>query len=298
MRRVTALLKKDVRENWIIPLVILSIPLLFYFVPRVMSPEDITVGVCGELPPGFPFEANHYTIEDGISAVENGDIAAFYIPEERILYGNKSLQEQVEAVAWILSPESTIVEVPVNSVNPAHLALPLLLTIVILMGGLIGVPIVIGSEKSEKTLQALMLTPLTYREFIVEKSLFGFISIFLSSVVFLLISRALTGDLVGTVVLLVVGALLFSLIAVMLATPFATVESMMAVITPVLVVILFFESISMLNSYSFPLPISTGFYKSMILGEFPAVQLLVLLGCLCIILYITSKILRKQLRHE
>jgi hypothetical protein len=297
-KRIMVVLKKDLRENWMICLVILSIPLMIYLIPRLIGPEEITVGVCGELPKDFPFEAEYYSIEEGISAVENNDITAFYISEKKILYGSKANKEQVQAVAWFLLPENNIVEVSINSIDPAYLLLPLSFSIIILMGGIIGVPIVIASEKSERTLEALTLTPLTYKDFIFEKSFFGFISIFLSSLALLLISRAYIGNLVGTILLLALGALLFSLVAVMIATIFSTMESMMAAATPLLVIIIFIESTSLINSYSSPLLISSGIYKSMILNEFPLVETLILLFLIFIFIYINSLILRRTLRHE
>jgi ABC-2 type transport system permease protein len=297
-KRIAVLLKKDVNENWAVLLLVISIPLLVYFVFHLVGSEEITVGVCGELPPDFPFEATHYTAEEGIIAVKRGDIAAFYISEKEILYGNRAMKERVEAIAWLLSPSIGMEEIPVNSIDPFYLIFPLLLSIVIYMGGIIGVPVVIGSEKSSKTLEALILTPLTYTEFVMEKSIFGFFSIFLASVVFLLISQACIGNYVGTLVLLALGALLFSLVAVMITTPFSTIESLMAVATPVFVIIIFVESISMLSSYSLPLPISTGIYRSMILGTFPLVEALVLVLLILITIYIDSEILRRTLRRE
>lgn len=296
-KRIMILLKKDIHENWAVSLLIISIPLLIYFIPQFMTSEEIMVGVCGELPSDFPFKANYYSVEEGIRAVEQGDITAFYVPSQNLLYGDRTLKEQVEMVAWLLSPTGMIIETPVNSIDPTYLMLPLLLSFVIFMGGIIGAPIVIGSEKSNGTLEALILTPLTYTEFVVEKSFFGFISIFLSSIIFLIISRAFLGNILGTLLILALGTLLFSLIAVLMTTPFSAMESLMAVATPALIIILFFESISMLNSYSFPLPISTGIYKSMILDQFPSREILVLSIFIILSVYINSKILRRILHN-
>ena len=293
-KRILSLLKKDLKENWIIFIVFLSIPLLVYYIYPIIGSEEIVVGVYGESPENFPFVIVKYrNIEDGILAVKNEDICSFYVSEQRILYGLRENSEKIEIIASFFSPNCDITEISLNSLNPNYLLLPVLLSMIILMGGFIGGAIVMGSEKSERTLEALLLTPLTHREFVVEKTIISFISTFLSSVIFLFISKGIIGNVIGTIVILILSAFLFSLISLIITAPFSTMEAIIAIITPVLIVIIFFESISMLNTYSLPLPVSRGLYKSIILNEFPFTESLILLIFIFIFIYISKNLYKR-----
>jgi len=293
-KRILSLLKKDLKENWIIFIVFLSIPLLVYYIYPIIGSEEIVVGVYGESPENFPFVIVKYrNIEDGILAVKNEDICSFYVSEQRILYGLRENSEKIEIIASFFSPDCDITEISLNSLNPNYLLLPVLLSMIILMGGFIGGAIVMGSEKSERTLEALLLTPLTHREFVVEKTIISFISTFLSSVIFLFISKGIIGNVIGTIVILILSAFLFSLISLIITAPFSTMEAIIAIITPVLIVIIFFESISMLNTYSLPLPVSRGLYKSIILNEFPFTESLILLIFIFIFIYISKNLYKR-----
>ncbi|RLG01437.1 hypothetical protein DRN58_01755 [Thermococci archaeon] len=293
-KRILSLLKKDLKENWIIFIVFLSIPLLVYYIYPIIGSEEIVVGVYGESPENFPFVIVKYrNIEDGILAVKNEDICSFYVSEQRILYGLRENSEKIEIIASFFSPNCDIAEISLNSLNPNYLLLPVLLSMIILMGGFIGGAIVMGSEKSERTLEALLLTPLTHREFVVEKTIISFISTFLSSVIFLFISKGIIGNVIGTIVILILSAFLFSLISLIITAPFSTMEAIIAIITPVLIVIIFFESISMLNTYSLPLPVSRGLYKSIILNEFPFTESLILLIFIFIFIYISKNLYKR-----
>jgi len=293
-KRILSLLKKDLKENWIIFIVFLSIPLLVYYIYPIIGSEEIVVGVYGESPENFPFVIVKYrNIEDGILAVKNEDICSFYVSEQRILYGLRENSEKIEIIASFFSPNCDITEISLNSLNPNYLLLPVLLSMIILMGGFIGGAIVMGSEKSERTLEALLLTPLTHREFVVEKTIISFISTFLSSVIFLFISKGIIGNVIGTIVILILSAFLFSLISLIITAPFSTMEAIIAIITPVLIVIIFFESISMLNTYSLPLPVSRGLYKSIILNEFPFTESLILLIFIFIFIYMSKNLYKR-----
>lgn len=293
-KRILSLLKKDLKENWIIFIVFLSIPLLVYYIYPIIGSEEIVVGVYGESPENFPFVIVKYrNIEDGILAVKNEDICSFYVSEQRILYGLRENSEKIEIIASFFSPNCDIAEISLNSLNPNYLLLPVLLSMIILMGGFIGGAIVMGSEKSERTLEALLLSPLTHREFVVEKTIISFISTFLSSVIFLFISKGIIGNVIGTIVILILSAFLFSLISLIITAPFSTMEAIIAIITPVLIVIIFFESISMLNTYSLPLPVSRGLYKSIILNEFPFTESLILLIFIFIFIYISKNLYKR-----
>ncbi len=297
MNRVSIILKKDLKEYWILALVILVIPVIVFYLPINQEAKKISLGIVGNKSFNELIEVQLYqSKEQGIKEVIAGKIDALYVSSEHTLYGNRGSSDKLHMITSILFPGDKIKVTGINSLNPRCLFLPLLFSILIVMLGLIGTPIVIQSEKEQGTLTALFLTPLSYKEFVVSKSIFGVMLTFLPALLFMAITRGFIGNVPGTLVILILASFLICFVAIMFFIIFPTMEHMFLALTPILLVVIFLEVLSGLNNYSLPLPVSMGLYKSMIDGVFPFVQSLMLSGMIFIIFAIDVCIVRVRAR--
>lgn len=296
MKRIWIILKKDLKEYWILPLIFAIIPIIVFYMPIYGEGKEIVVGVYGELESDYPFVAENISdIEQGIKQVKRGEVDAFYVETERKLYGNIKEKEKTELLLYLLSDiEGDIKEISMgDSIQFKNLYLPLLCIMSLIMTGFIGAPITILSEKEDNTLQALLSSPLSYRNFVLEKAFFGFLISFIAVLIFLLVT-GWTGDFIGIIIVLILASFFFSLIAVIFGIYFSDLEKMFAFITPLLLIILFVEVYSSFHNYSLELPISRALYKLMVLNKFPIIEM-ILIGAGCVVLIIFDSYLVRRL---
>ena len=300
MSGIWVVLKKDLSEYWVLPLVLIMLPLLVFYLPLYGQGGQLTVGVYGKPTVHIPFELKQISeIEQGIRQVERGELDAFYVPEQKLLYGSELEKEKMELILdFFAEPTNQIREISIeNSLEIRHLSLPLLCVLSLLMTGFIGAPIAILHEKEGKTLQALLLTPLTYQEFIIEKAIFGFVISFFSSLVFLLLTEII-GNIIGIMIVLLLSSFLISLVAVAFGLLFSNMETMIGFLTPVLLLVIFAEVFSSFNNYYLPLPISRALYKLMIMGEIPVTEGALIITLSVLIIIIDIYWLRKAFQGE
>lgn len=300
MSGIWVVLKKDLSEYWVLPLVLLMLPLLVFYLPLYGQGGQLTVGVYGKPTVQTPFELKEITeIEQGIRQVERGELDAFYVPEQKLLYGSELEKEKMELILDFFSePTNQIRETSIeNSLEIRHLSLPLLCVLSLIMTGFIGAPIAILHEKEGKTLQALLLTPLTYQEFIIEKAIFGFVISFFSSLAFLLLTEII-GNIIGIMIILLLSSFLISLVAVAFGILFSNMETMIGFLTPILLLVIFAEVFSSFNNYYLPLPISRALYKLMIRGEIPVTEGALIITLSVLIIIIDIYWLRKAFQGE
>ncbi len=300
MSGIWVVLKKDLSEYWVLPLVLIMLPLLVFYLPFYGQGGQLTVGIYGNPTVQTPFELKEITeIEQGIRQVERGELDAFYVPEQKLLYGSEREKEKMELILDFFSePTNQIRETSIeNSLEIRHLSLPLLCVLSLLMTGFIGAPIAILHEKEGRTLQALLLTPLTYQEFIIEKAIFGFVISFFSSIVFLLLTEII-GNIIGIMIVLLLSSFLISLVAVAFGLLFSNMETMIGFLTPLLLLVIFAEVFSSFNNYYLPLPISRALYKLMIMGEIPLREGFLIITLSVLILILDSYWLRKAFQGK
>lgn len=97
-------------------------------------------------------------------------------------------------------------------------AIVLWLVMGIVGNGVMLVPTLIVEERERKTLDALLLSPLTYTEFAIGKAVVGVVYSIASSVLILLVQGGLSGDIFFIAVLIILGSLSLSFFGVLIGT--------------------------------------------------------------------------------
>src|SRR5690554_1486556 len=191
MKPIWVILKKDLIEYWVMPLIFILIPRLVFYLPINDDSQQAKIGIYGNAVKELSVEMKQIkNINRGIEQVKKGDLDVFYIPAQKIMYTTEQQKDKAKILLFLLSETTNrIKEISVEStIDSEYLYLPLLCVMSLFMTGFIGAPLAIINEKEEKTLQSLLWTPLTYKELILEKAIFGFIISFQDSFIFLLLT--------------------------------------------------------------------------------------------------------------
>lgn len=305
MKRIMVLLKKDLKDYWIIPVLMVVFMLFIYFIPTIFSlfqSGEITLGVYGEeLPDLANLNANvkikeYSSEESAMDALRSGEVDCLYA--RGTLYGARSNENKLRYLATLLSfdpcaaqePEIKIKDVEINSLPPGFTLLPILLPLAMLLGSFIGALALIGDERDKKIIDAIMLTPITYREYVLEKAILVFASTLIVPIFLLFLTGGFRGGEI-TLILLLQSAF-FTLLFLSITFAFPSVESAAAVSTPIVIFA------SMLDLSSKVPSMGSCLYRVMVLEESAVMGMMVLLMLVILLFFVCTATVRKGFKRR
>lgn len=223
MKHVAVMVRKDLRENWVLLVVAIAIPLLMIALTSLRTEGTARIA----------------SYAGSTTAVESGEVDALIDDANRVVY--------VQSLSPVLSEELTqrarsarSGEVRVHGEGASsRLFAGFLLTILFWVMTAITQPILMLAERKDGLHHALMLTHLTYNQYQLAKVLVAFVSnVALLGVLTVLLGAQLTAAGVGMTLLLSALSVTLSLL---LAAFLATEERLIVVNTPLSVVVVFAE---------------------------------------------------------
>lgn len=232
MKKIAAIFQKDLKDglrNWeILFIVLIPIVLSVFFriafsakgfsPPKVVAfcpDEELKGALLGmEKFKGIKFSKSW---DDAVSLVERGKVhGAFHLPEDLIRRVKAQDKPEIKVVLDEAAPvKAAIIRATLKSfidkyfevVPPVKLKIKKLraitvkqrmldiwLLLTILLIGLSAIPLSLGEEKEKKTLDAVLLTPVSEREIILSKGIWGSFLILISAIVILLLNDGLIGN--------------------------------------------------------------------------------------------------------
>jgi len=302
-RRVLAVFKKDMRGNWLmIPLILAILLGIIYLLPLMTEhSETVTIGIVGEMSefPPWIVSVTVQNREEGIKSVDAGEMDGVFVVEEKFLYLNETKSSWAEPLVHILSGSGNGVldEEVVYSIDPRYLLLPILTTILIFVIGFIVPSMSLIDEKGSGTLNALFLTPLKYREFVVAKILFGFIATLIAALAYISAAGGFINLWPATMAIVVLASLSISLLGFIPSIFFQNTQSAIPFVTVLVLSLTMAETLSMMRSYVFFMPILNGLYRSIVLGELPLLEIVFLTVISGMLLIVTPGVLRRMWRR-
>lgn len=299
MNRMLVLLREDVKNYWFVPVLMATFALLLYFLPTFLQSGKIAVGMCGDEVPdlGPQVDVREYSSEENaMEALRRGEIDCLYI--DGTIYGSRSKESEMELLAALLSPDpepgSGIRDIEVNSLPSGFTLLPFLLSFTVLLGGVIGALALVGDEMDKRILDAIMLTPLTYREYVLERASFVLASTLTVPVAILFLTDGFTGNVAGIVFLLILQSSFFTLLFLCITFSFPSIESAATIATSVIIPFSLLDGLSLSNP-SIP-SMASVLYRVMVLEESSPMDMVVLLVLVALLFVICASIVRKSFR--
>jgi len=310
MKRIIVLLKKDLKDYWIIPVLIIAFVLFIYFLPTLFSltQSKTTLGVYGEELPGLAnvnanIEIKEYGSEESaMDALRRGEVDCLYA--RGTLYGTRSNENELRYLATLLSsdpcaaqePEIKIKDVEINSLPPGFTLLPILLPLAMLLGSFIGALALIGDERDKQIMDAIMLTPITYREYVLEKAILVFATTLIVPIFLLFLTGGFRGVeiilLVRIILILLLQSAFFTLLFLSITFAFPSVESAAAVSMPILILTPMLDLSSKIPSMGSML------YRVMVLEESASMDIIVLLMLVVLLFFVCTAIVRKGFKKR
>ncbi len=301
LRRIFTLFNKDLKENFVVIVILMSIPVLTFFIPKIFKAHNIKVCIVtsqqekttlGFKPSDVIFESCH---SNGMKLLDENKIQAVINTDSKIVYTYSKDPETIIKLKTAVS----ISEAPLFEINIVNKGASeknyhaLLCTILIIMVGLIGNPIVILSENKDNIISYLMLSPLSYFEFIISKALFSFVCSIVSLYGFLIIIGQFNTNPFALFCLVVATSLFITMVSAIISLPFNSVEEMMPVSSPLTLLIIFAQSISFGSGNIAYLPIQSGFRDTFAINVVPKSQIFILLSMSAVLFLIYVYLYRK-----
>lgn len=242
--RIGVLFKKDIRENYSVILIFLLLSAMLSLMPLLNTPADAIAVYPGSASHEFSDQAPFSvvgidSIDEGEQLLEERRVAAIVDTVQktattqgadlRLLGELKSALSNNDADSGLITVE-TIGED--NVLYNATLCVFLFLLLC-----LVGCPIVYMADTVDGVLSYLFVTPLSYVEFIAAKTLFCFVSLFLSLSVFLLGFCGYRIDPGAFLVFVVLVSCFGSSISGIATVLFRSIESYLLVGTPLVVLL-------------------------------------------------------------
>jgi DNA-dependent RNA polymerase auxiliary subunit epsilon len=308
--KIYTILKKDIKVYWVLMILFITIPVIVFYIPSRESTKTIKICIVSntEAKSELHFKDANIVysskLEDGLIQLKNKKVDAVVSLDEKVVYSKtKDLILLSKIKEGLTMPGDIQVKVEILNINeesPNNGISYLLCSIVIIMIGLIGGPIVFLDEKSDGTYSSLMLSPLTYFEFIISKGIFGFLCTFTSLVTFLMITQEITKNTFALLCMIFISSVFISIFSGILSIPFKSVPQMTLVSSPIMIVWMLFELLNFNSNdkYSLYLPIQYGFKRVLVTNELPLQQMAVIAGASLILLMAYLYLLRRYSRIQ
>jgi hypothetical protein len=301
LKRILTIFKKDLKDSLIIIGALILIPLCAYYVPIMFSDKNNKVCIVysdvNKSALGFKEKNVVYEVSNikAMKLLNDKKVeAVINIEEKEVSTYSKDplvLSELKRGVSNVDKSSMKINIVNGESSEKAYNAF--LCAMLIMLVGVIGGPLLFISESKNDTMSALLLSPLSYIELILSKSLISFVSVVVALYTFLFIIGQYNTNIIAVLSLVVVIALFTTVLSAIISLPFKTEEQMMILTTPLSLVIVIAETLSYEMGYVEYLPIQSGFKDIFLYNKFPVMQIFMLSGVAIILFAIYMYLFRK-----
>lgn len=245
LKRISTVLKKDLKENYIVIFIVILIPIFAYYLPQLNFEPKAKLAVVAEdrfdlsgLKENFkiisvdsPQRAERLLEEgevDGIVDTYNKSVRTY----------NKDMKFLTSLKAVLAKDNSAELNI-INGESGMHSYNSLLSVILLVMICIIGCPIVYLSEYTDGIFSYMTITPITYRELLTAKILFGFIASMASLLLFLLGICSYSVNVTYFITIIAVISVFISVLSGVVSLIFDSLESYLLVMSPVSILIIF-----------------------------------------------------------
>ncbi|WP_368487946.1 ABC transporter permease [Clostridium sp. BJN0013] len=305
-KRIMTILQKDIKEYWILVLIFIVIPIVIFYMPALKNVDKVKICVVSNsnINDKLNFDNANIsysnTVSDGLEQLNEKKIDAVVSVEEKIIYCNTkdiNLISTIKKGLTASNPTQVKVEILNNEPNEDKFSF-LLCVIIVIMVGLIGSPIVFLSENKNDSLSSLMLSSLTYFEFTISKTIFGFLCTASTLITFLLITQELNNNTFAILSMIFITSFFISIFSGLISLPFRKIEQMMLITSPIMVILVLLELLSLNSNFNKYLPIQKGFREVLVKNIFPTEQILIIGGTSIVLLLIYMFLLRQFSRIQ
>lgn len=301
--RILTIFIKDLKESSMIIIIAMLLPLIGLFAPSLLS-GDVKVCILSSTEDtsfmGFADNSIIYesSSEKAMKLLNNKKVDAVINPQtkEVVTYTtDPSVLGKIKSGLVSGSNESVNINI-VNGQSSKIAYNAFLCTLLILMIGIAGNPVLFVSERKNDTMSALLLSPVSHVELIISKALSGFLSVIIAIFVFLFITDQQQNNFLGLTCLIIITALFTTVVAAIITLPFKTLEQMVVFTTPLSLIVVLAETLLYEMGKVDYLPIQSGFREILVYNRFPAIQVITLL-ILIIVLFITYIYFYKRVKR-
>lgn len=286
LRRILTVFYKDIKENTVVILVLMVIPLMVFYLPALFPQGGIRVCVVApeNQRPRIALEDKSLVHEGkqeaAMKLLEDKKVDAVVNVEEKTVYTYSRDPRVLGGLRTALaSQEKPLTNINIsNGQSSSKNYTALLCSLLILMIGLIGSPIVFMSESRNDVISSLMLSPLSHTEFIISKALFSFASSMGAIMVFLAVTGGIGANPLRLLVMVIVSALFMTMVSALISLPFKSVEQTMVLTSPLTLLAVLAEVLLYGSGNTSFLPIQAGFRHILLTDKLPAGQIAILLS--------------------
>lgn len=284
LRRIITIFKKDFKESIVVIILIMTMPVIGYLLPGAFQNNSVKVCIVNSdnSKPILGFDKTNITYESSktkaLELLKNKKVSAVVDINEKEVYTYSTDPLVLSKIKNGVSNE-TGQNINVNIINGElsdKTYNAFLCTILIVMIGIAGNPVVFINENKNDTLSALLLSPLSYGELILSKFLVNFISVLLGLFAFLFIIRQNISSFFAVLLFAIIIALFMTVMSAIITLPFKTLEQMAILTTPLSLIIVLIETILYEMGKVKYLPIQSGFRDIFLFNKFPIQQILFL----------------------
>jgi hypothetical protein len=303
--KIWTILKKDITDCWVLLVIIIIISLFCLYAPQISRNINlkVQVHVYGDytnedffLPNAKVLRSNN--LNNSLKKLTEGKIDAVIDTNAMEIYADTNNVNKLISIreGFKTRPVSDMqVEVVNKKSSVSNGYIHVLLALLMLMTGFIVGPIIYLSDKDSGAYSSLMLTPLTYVEYVCAKTVLCFICSLTSVLAFVLLSQMIISQIWIVILFSTIVSILFSLIAGIVSLPFNTMEKAMIASLSILFLSVLLETAAFLRDWTF-LPIAEG-YRQIFLGSIPwksigivAILSIILLG---VYIYLAGRLERR-----
>jgi|GEM_PF-6886213 len=251
IKRITTLLMKDLKENYIVVLIVLLIPIIAFILPQIKLPTNEVIGIVVSrnesnenklLDSGFKVK-EFKTNKEAEQLLMGEKIDAYINFEEKIVYTYSEDMDFLGRLRSSLSSPSNQnfdeIKLNIENANISKISYHALLCVILFsMLCLIACPIVYFSEKTYGIDTYFFTTPVTNLELILAKMLFCFIAFTCSLFLFLYIICGYRVDLVKLFIIVLALTFFASLLSGIVTLLFNSIDVYIMIMTPVAMVLI------------------------------------------------------------
>jgi len=306
LKRILTIFKKDLKESIIIIVALILVPLAAYYIPIMLNDKNLKVcivdskvnkSLLGFKENNIIYETTH---KNGLILLKDKKVEAVIdIQNKEVTTYSKDplvLSELKRGVASVDKPLININIVNGESSKKAYNAF--LCSMLIMLVGIIGGPVLFINESKNDTISALLLSPVSYIELILSKALISFVSVVVALFTFLFIIGQNNINIIQLLCLVVVIALFTTVLSAIITLPFKTAEQMMILTTPLSLLIVITETLFYEMGNVKYLPIQSGFMDIFSNNKFPVQQIFILIAITIILFGVYMFLFRKIKRLQ
>lgn len=262
IKRIFTMLFKDIKENYIVILIMLCIPVFAVLLPNINFGQNKKIYIIGSDTKNYVerLEKNKFSVYDvndineANDSLKNNKIFAYINLSDMEVVTKSDDYKSLLQVKNALSEQSDeIVKIENREVSKItfHTFLCMILLVLLM---LLGIPIVFLSDYNNDIYNYLSMTPLKKSEYLLSKLIFAFISTLLSVALYILVVCKYEVNMRSFLIILVSYALTATFVAGIVTAFFRSIDKYILVFFPVFILVIVFMIIGLNEPILYEIP--------------------------------------------